>query len=211
MSVHLDSLLQRKPQLQACREGLLESFGAIRDALRSGGKLLLCGNGGSAADAEHWAGELLKGFCSKRALSETEREQLPPELADKLQGALPVIPLTGFLSLSTAFANDVDPAMIFAQLVWALGRRGDAIVGISTSGNARNVCLAMQTARARGLATIGLTGQSGGALRPLVDHCIRAPETETYLIQELHLPLFHCLSLMLEEEFFGSTSHEQRH
>jgi D-sedoheptulose 7-phosphate isomerase len=204
MSAHLDNLLLRKPQLQACRQELLQAFTALRDVLRSGGKLLLCGNGGSAADAEHWAGEMLKGFCSNRTLNEKERATLPPELGDKLQGALPVIPLTGFLSLSTAIANDVDPALTFAQLVWALGAPGDALIGISTSGNARNVCLAMHTARARKLVTFGLTGQSGGELCSLVDHCIRAPETDTYLVQELHLPIFHCLSLMLEEEFFGS-------
>ncbi len=196
----LDALLARIPALETCRADIWRAFELMRDSFQSGGKLLLCGNGGSAADAEHWAGELLKGFCSKRPIGGDSG--LREELAGKLQGGLPTIPLTGFVSLGTAFANDVDATMIYAQLVWALGKPGDVLVGISTSGNAANVGAAMETARAKGLRTVGLTGATGGKLKPLAEVCICAPERETFLIQELHLPIYHCLCFMLEEEFF---------
>ena len=202
MNSHINKLLQRCPELAECRGEIEKSFAILYDCFRSGGKLLLCGNGGSAADAEHWAGELLKGFGQKRPLSQAEKQRLPEALGLKIQGALPVIPLTGFVSLSTAFANDVDPDLIFAQLVWGLGRPGDVLVGISTSGNARNVCAAMEAAQARGVRRIGLSGRTGGKLNPLCEVCIRAPADETYLIQEFHLPIYHCLCLMLEDEFF---------
>ena len=203
MNLHIKNLLERRPQLAACRGDIENAFATLRDCFRSGGKLLLCGNGGSAADADHWAGELLKGFALKRPLSPAEKAGLPPDLAGKLQGALPVIPLTGFAALGTAFANDVDPQLIFAQLIWGLGRPGDVFIGISTSGNARNVCAAMETAKARGMYALGLSGRTGGRLNALCDLCLKVPADETYLIQELHLPIYHCLCLMLEDEFFG--------
>jgi D-sedoheptulose 7-phosphate isomerase len=202
MNPQLARLLERHPQLAVCRADVEAAFGLMQDCFRRGGKLLFCGNGGSAADAEHWAGELLKGFVHRRPLPETERRQLPDELAAKLQEVLPAIPLTGFLSLATAYANDVDPHLVFAQLVWGLGREADVVVALSTSGNARNVCAAMEAAKGRGLRRIGLSGRTGGRLAPLCDVCIRAPAEETYLIQEFHLPIYHCLSLMLEEAFF---------
>ena len=202
MNSHINKLLQRCPELAECRGEIEKSFAILCDCFRSGGNLLLCGNGGSAADAEHWAGELLKGFGQKRPLSQAEKQGLPESLGLKLQGALPVIPLTGFVSLSTAFANDVDPDLIFAQLVWGLARPGDVLVGISTSGNARNVCAAMEAAKARGVRRVGLSGRTGGRLNPLCEVCIKAPSDETYLIQEFHLPIYHCLCLMLEDEFF---------
>ena len=195
--LHLENLIKRVPALSVCRDEIEKAFALLHASFRAKGKLLLCGNGGSASDAEHWAGELLKGFCKKRPLSPEERATLPPDLANRLQGALPVIPLTGFPSLSTAFANDVAPELIFAQLVWGLGNPGDVFVGISTSGNARNICAAAEAARAKGLVTIALTGQSGGKLSPLCDYSIRVPAKETYLIQEFHLPIYHCLCLML--------------
>jgi len=201
-SSHLDDLIRRIPPLALCRSDVERAFAAIRDAYRTQKKVLICGNGGSAADAEHWAGELLKGFRRKRPLSVQEKAKLPFELAAQLQGALPVIPLTGFAAFSTAFANDVVPELTFAQLVWALGQEGDVFIGISTSGNARNVCAAAKTASARGLVTIALTGENGGALKPLCDLSISVPAQETHLIQECHLPIYHCLSLMLEDEFF---------
>jgi len=202
MNSQLAKLLIRQPDLASCQNEIHQVFLVLCASFRQGGKLLLCGNGGSASDAEHWAGELLKGFAQKRALSEKEKASLPPSLRDKLQGALPAIPLTGFPSLSTAFANDVDASLTFAQLVWGLGQPGDVLVGISTSGNAANVCAALETAQARGLVRVGLTGQGGGKLLPLTDHCIRVPSSETYRIQEYHLAIYHCLSLMLEEAFF---------
>jgi len=203
MNPHIANLLRRCPQLDCCRPDVEKTFAILRDSFQGGGKLLLCGNGGSAADAEHWAGELLKGFGQKRPLSQSDKQSLPEALGLKLQGALPVIPLTGFVSLSTAFANDVDPDLIFAQLVWGLGRPGDVLVGISTSGNARNVCAAMDAAKARGMHRVGLSGRTGGRLNLHCDLCIKVPADETYLIQELHLPIYHCLCLMLEDEFFG--------
>ncbi|WP_438483543.1 D-sedoheptulose-7-phosphate isomerase [Oleiharenicola lentus] len=202
----LDELVQRAPELSVNREIIQQCFDALRDCFRHGGKVLLCGNGGSASDAEHWAGELLKGFKRHRALSPQQQATLRPEIATQLQGALPAIPLTGFPALATAFANDVSPELIFAQLTWGLGQRGDVWIGLSTSGNARNVCAAAEVARARGLKVIGLTGSTGGKLAPLCDLAIRVPSTETYRIQEYHLPIYHCLSLMLEDEFFGEAT-----
>jgi len=137
MNSHLIHLLDRRPELEVCQDEIGKVFLALSQCLRNGGKLLLCGNGGSASDAEHWAGELLKGFAQKRC--QNKMASLPGHLRDKLQGALPAIPLTGFSALSTAFANDVDPQLVFAQLIWALGKPGDVLIGISTSGDAVNV------------------------------------------------------------------------
>ena len=165
--------------------------------------MLVCGNGGSAADAEHWAAELLKGFVSRRPLSPDARKGLTSRLAEGLQGALPTIPLTGFLSYRTAFANDVDPDLVFAQLVWALGRPGDVLAVLSTSGESTNVCRAAEVASAREMKVLALTGEAGGQLSRLADVCIRVPARQTHLVQEYHLPVYHCLSLMLEDEFFA--------
>lgn len=200
---HLDYLCERAPELCPLRDQIDASFRMLRDAIANGGKLLLCGNGGSAADADHWTGELLKGFKSKRPLLSAERAGLPAEIADSLQGAIPAIPLTGFAALTTAFANDVSGDLAFAQLTHALGRSGDVFIGLSTSGGARNVCAAARVARVRGLRTLGLTGASGGTLAPLCDICLRVPTAETYRAQEFHLQIYHCLSLMLEVNFFG--------
>jgi len=200
---HLNELFQRQPALAACRGSIEDAYATLRKCFRSGGKILLCGNGGSAADADHWAGELLKGFCKDRPLSQKGRGSLRSAIATKLQGALPAIPLTSFPAASTAFGNDVDPDLAYAQLTSALGRRGDVLVGLSTSGNAKNVCAAAEVARAKGMKVLALTGASGGKLKSLADVCICAPARETYRAQEYHLPIYHCLSLMLEEEFFG--------
>lgn len=202
MSSHLALLLQRCPALEPILPDVKKAFEIISASYEKKGSLYLCGNGGSAADCEHWSGELLKGFCQKRPLSLADQEKLTPELASKLQGSLPAIPLTGFLGLATAFANDVDPQMIYAQLLWGLGKPTDTLVAISTSGNALNVRYALEVARAKGIQTIGLSGKTGGAMKPLCDLCICVPETETYRIQEYHLPIYHCLCLMLEEKFF---------
>ena len=200
---HLAKLIRRLPELAACEASIAEAYAVLHACFKSGGKILLCGNGGSAADADHWAGELLKGFGQKRPLSAKDRKKLPSYVAKHLQGALPAIPLTSFTALTSAFGNDVTSDLAFAQLTAALGRRGDVLVALSTSGNARNVCHAAATARARGLRTIGLTGASGGRLRSLSDICIRVPARETYRAQEYHLPIYHCLSLLLEDAFFG--------
>ena len=202
MNPHLTKLLSYFPELKTCEDEINKIFAALSHSLHQGGKLLICGNGGSAADAEHWTGELLKGFVKKRHLSQKEKDLLPESLANKLQGSLPAIPLTSFQALGTAFANDVDPHLIYAQLVWGLGKPEDVLIGMSTSGNAVNVGLAMEAAKAKGMTRIGLTGQGGGKLLALTDLCLRVPATETYRIQELHLPVYHCLCMMLEDEFF---------
>ena len=200
---HLTDLFQRRPELAGARPAIVEAYELLRTCFRAGGKILLCGNGGSAADADHWAGELLKGFCHDRPLSKSARRGLRPAIASKLQGALPAIPLTAFPAASTAFGNDVDPDLAYAQLTSALGQRGDVLVALSTSGQAANVCAAAEVARAKGMPVIALTGATGGKLKGLSDVCIRAPSRETYRVQEYHLPIYHCLSLMLEAEFFG--------
>src|SRR4051812_407544 len=149
-SSHLTDLLARRPELSAAAPSIQQAFELLRKCFRRGGKVLLCGNGGSAADADHWAAELLKAFCRPRRLSRKERAGLPPAIAAKLEGALPAIPLTSFPAASSAFGNDVDPMLAFAQLVSALGRRGDVLIALSTSGDASNVCAAAHVARARG-------------------------------------------------------------
>lgn len=199
----LDQLVQRLPEITDCRDDIWQCYEILQGTFHKGGKILICGNGGSASDAEHWVGELLKGFRRPRALSAQQCAGIRPEITRHLQGALPAVSLTGFPALSTAFGNDVCAEMIYAQLTWGLGRPGDVWVGISTSGNARNVCAAAEVARAKGLTVIGLTGKTGGALAALCDLCICVPATETFRVQEYHLPVYHCLSLMLEEHFFG--------
>ncbi len=194
---HLSFLLERRPELVGCVEEIRAAYAALAQCFRTGGRVYLCGNGGSAADCEHWAGELLKGFYARRA----PRGDLPAALA-RLQEGLPAIPLTGFLSLRTAVANDIAPELEYAQLVWALGRPGDVLVAISTSGNARNVFLAAQAARQKGLVVLGLSGETGGRLIEVANPCIRVAAGRTHLIQELHLAIYHTLCIALEAEFF---------
>lgn len=202
MSVILPSLFNTHPRLTPCERDIVAATDLMAAAFAAGNKLLLCGNGGSASDADHIAGELLKGFQSNRTLKGEIREKLGDALADKLQGALPAIPLGNFTALNTAYLNDVDGEYAYAQLVLGLGSPGDVLLGISTSGNAKNVCHALRAARALGLKTLGLSGQSGGNMAALCDVCIRVPETETHRVQELHLPVYHALCLLLEETFF---------
>jgi D-sedoheptulose 7-phosphate isomerase len=203
MSLHLNNLVERYPALEACRQDIQHTFDLLTATFLEDRKLLLCGNGGSASDSEHWAGEMLKGFAHARPLSPSMRKGLSPEMAARLQWAFPVIPLTGFPALATAFSNDVDPEYVFAQLVLALGRTGDVLGALSTSGNSANVCRAAEVARARSLPVFALTGATGGKLKTLADVCIRVPATQTPHIQEFHLPIYHCLSLMLEETFIA--------
>ena len=200
-SSHLENLIGRYPALERCRSDIQCAFGLLAAAFDNDRKLLLCGNGGSAADSEHWAGEMLKGFAQLRPLTSSMRRGMQPETASRLQWAFPVIPLTGFPALATAFGNDVDSEYVFAQLVFALGRTGDVLAALSTSGNSANVCRAAEVARARDISVLALTGESGGGLRKLADVCICVPATQTPHIQEFHLPIYHCLSLMLEEAF----------
>ena len=210
MIKHIDYLIGRYPQLAACREDIAKAYGLLETAYSQGRKLLVSGNGGSASDSEHIVGELMKEFKLKRKVYREQAEKMrkiSPELgevlADNLQGALPAISLTGHSSLTTAFMNDSEPELIFAQQVNGYGMSGDVYLGISTSGNSRNVLYAAVTAKSKGMKVIGLTGQRENRLMQYADVCIRVPETETYKIQELHLPVYHCLCLMLEEKFFG--------
>jgi phosphoheptose isomerase len=197
------------PGLDVCASDIEAAYNVLRDCYQSGGKVLTCGNGGSAADAEHIVGELMKGYLLKRPLPEEVRARLkaasPDDgdyLAAHLQGGLPAISLVSQTSLLSAIANDTAADMVYAQQVYAYGREGDALIGISTSGNSANVVRAMQVAYALGLRTIGLTGRTGGKVKPLCDVCIRVPANDTTLVQERHLPIFHVLCAMLEEEFF---------
>jgi len=198
----LEHLLERHPVLGCCSEDILSAGKMLVNVLENGGKLLMCGNGGSAADCEHFSGEILKSFCTNRPIDPKIAAKLPAELADSLEAGLPAIPLTGFLSASTAFANDVNPQLIFAQLTLALGTEKDMLIGISTSGNAANVGYAMDVARAIGMKTLGLTGEDGGKLAQKAQLAIKVPESETYKIQELHLPVYHALCLMIESSMF---------
>ena len=203
MFSHLGDLVERYPALAECRPDIQQAFELLAGTFKRDKKLLLCGNGGSATDAEHWAGEMLKGFAHSRPLSAALRQGLPSDMAARLQWAFPVIPLTGFPAFATAFGNDVEPEYIFAQLVLALGRTGDVLAALSTSGNSSNVCRAAEVARARNLPVLALTGATGGKLKELADVCICVPSTQTAHIQEFHLPIYHCLSLMLEEAFMA--------
>jgi len=198
-----DTLFVHHPRLREIAPEILSSYRCLEATFASGHRLLTCGNGGSAADADHIAGELLKGFILPRRLTPAERTGLPADIADNLQRALPVIPLSGFPSLNTAYCNDCSAAHVFAQLVWALGSPGDTLLAITTSGNSANVCAAAEVARAKGMTIVALTGRDGGKIAHLADHTIIVPEQETYRIQELHLPVFHALCIALEQRFFG--------
>jgi D-sedoheptulose 7-phosphate isomerase len=202
-------LLERYPSLSSSQTGIEKAFELLRECYKNKHKLLVCGNGGSAADAEHIVGELMKTFAQTRVLPDYIKDNLKtvspdrgPYIASKLQPALTAISLTSHTSLNTAFSNDVDPHLIFAQQVIGYGLEGDVIMGISTSGKAENVINALITARAIGLKTIGLTGEAGGRLQEFCDVVIRVKGTETFEIQELHLPVYHALCQMLEIFFF---------
>ena len=208
---NLDLLIMRYPHLECCKGNIIIAFEFIRDCYKNGGKLLVCGNGGSAADAEHIVGELMKGFRKARHLASIEVEKLVEidslmgrTLADNLQGALPAIALDGHPALTTAYMNDCEPIICFAQQVYGYGCKNDVLFAISTSGNSRNVLYAVVAAKAKGMVVIGLTGENDSKLSAMSDVCIRVPSTETYQIQELHLPIYHCLCLMLEDYFFNS-------
>ena len=210
MEEQLNILIERYPNLSVCKEDIRKAYELLECAYQNGRKLLVCGNGGSASDSEHIVGELMKEFKLKRKVygaQATALKAIDPELgqvlADNLQGALPAICLTGHSSLTTAFMNDANADLVFAQQVNGYGKVGDVFLGISTSGNSKNVLYAAVNAKAKGLKVIGLTGAKEKKLMQFADVCIRVPETETYKIQELHLPVYHCLCLMLENRFFG--------
>ncbi len=208
---HLALLVTKYPALQQLQKDIRISFCSIRDAMLEGGTLFVCGNGGSAADAEHIVGELLKGFLLRRPLSRQQQEHFAAacgkgdgdRLATHLQGGLRAVSLCGHPSLATAVSNDISADLVFAQQLFALGRPQDVLLAISTSGNALNVRYAVQTAKAVGMSSIGLTGRSGGMLKQLADMCICVPAEFTPDIQELHVPVYHTLCAMLEAAFFN--------
>lgn len=209
MNEVLSNLLEKYPDLSVCREDINRAFELLYRCYREKGKVLTCGNGGSAADSDHITGELMKGFKSARELPGSIKDKiisLFPEdgdyLCNHLQEALPAISLSSNSALNTAVANDVAPDMIFAQQVYGYGNKGDILIGLSTSGNSHNVLRALQVAKVKGMNTLGLTGQSGGKMNGICDVLIRVPRNSTSEIQELHLPVYHAICLMLEKDFF---------
>ncbi|MCM1334434.1 MAG: SIS domain-containing protein [Bacteroides sp.] len=208
---HIDLLTNRYPVLEKNRREIIDAYLILEECFLSGGKLLIAGNGGSAADSEHMVGELMKGFKLPRKIDPDFSEKLisidgvlGKSLSEHLQGALPAIALDGHCALTTAYMNDCDPLLCFAQQVNGYGKEGDIFLGISTSGNSKNILYAAITARAKGMKVIGLTGDKESKLSEISDVCVKVPQNETYMIQELHLPIYHCLCLMLEERFFSN-------
>lgn len=193
-------LINRYPQLKKCETSIKKALDLIIDTYNKGGKILLSGNGGSAADCEHIAGELLKGFMLKREITD---ERIPEDIRVNLQGGLPAISLVSQSAILTAFANDVEPSMTYAQLVYAYAKENDLLIALSTSGNSKNVVNAVKTAKAIGIHVISMTGESDSLLSELSDVTIRVPEHETYKVQELHLPIYHYLCAETEKYFFG--------
>ena len=208
---HIDLLTERYPSLEPIRQELIDAYLIMEESYSKGGKLLVAGNGGSAADSEHIVGELMKGFKMPRKASsefaeklKTVDEELGTVLAENLQGALPAIALDGHLALTTAYMNDCEPLLCFAQQINGFGKPEDVFLGISTSGNSKNILYAATVAKAKGMKVIGLTGAKDSRMQDFSDICVKAPNTETYMIQELHLPIYHCWCLMLEDKFFGN-------
>ena len=206
----MEELLNRYPTLRVCETEIKKATELLIDMYKSGNKLLLCGNGGSCADCEHIVGELMKGFLSTRPLNEKQRDDMKaknPKLTDEvlsqLQMSLPAVSLTSFSGLNTAFCNDVNPELMYAQSVMGLGKSGDILLCISTSGNSKNCVAAANVAKGLGLTVIAMTGKNGGKLRETADVLIAVPETETYKVQELHLPIYHSLCYSVERHFFA--------
>lgn len=207
---HVDRLVERYPILERCVDDIEAAYLILEECYKNDKKLLIAGNGGSAADSEHIAGELMKRFKILRPVPTefaNKLREIDPvrgeNLAMNLEQGLMAIPLVAHEALSTAYINDVDGLGVFAQQLYGFGRQGDVFLGISTSGNSKNVISATVVAKALGIKVIGLTGANGGELANMADVAIKVSETETYMIQELHLPVYHCLCLMLEDRFFG--------
>lgn len=205
----IEILVERYPQLNVIKQDLINAVEKIIEAYKNGNKIMVCGNGGSAADSLHIVGELMKAFVLPRKLTAEMQEKIekvsskPEYLQKNLQMALPAISLVNEVSLLTAYANDMAPDLNFAQQVLGQGKKGDILIAISTSGNSENVIYAVEVAKAMDITSISLTGKSGGKLKNLSDITIAVPETETYKIQELHLPVYHAICLAIEAEFFG--------
>ncbi len=203
----LEKLIESFPDLKNSIPEMIKAYEDILSCYDHGGKLLLCGNGGSASDCEHIAGELLKGFTLKRKLPRAMRDKFIKQgadetFADNLQGALPAISLVNQTAFSTAFLNDVNPWFVFAQQVYGLGKEGDVLLGISTSGNSKNIINAAIVAKQKKMRVIVLTGKDGGKLAAVSDIAIRVPAGETYRVQEYHLPVYHALCEMIERHYW---------
>lgn len=192
--------MNRYPKLEACREDIERAAELMINTYKNGGKVLVCGNGGSAADSEHIVGELMKGFMKKRPVDD---ERIPEDMRGGLQGALPAISLPSQCAVLSAFINDVEPEMMYAQLVYGYAREGDLVIGLSTSGNSKNVVNALRVAKSVGAETLALTGERESLLSEMCDVTIRVPETETYKVQEMHLPVYHYLCAETERYFFA--------
>lgn len=205
----MEKLLKRYPALEAVSDEIRSALSLLTETYKNGGKLLLCGNGGSAADCDHIVGELMKSFKMKRPIAPALKESLEnlgedgAYLAKTLEAGLPAVSLCEHNSLSTAYGNDRAPDAVFAQQLSVLGSKGDTLLALTTSGNSRNCVLAAIAAKAKGLSVIAITGQDGGRIAKLADVTVKLPESETYLVQELTLPLYHYLCAELEKNFFG--------
>lgn len=207
---YVNILIKRYPELQSQTDNIMMAYKLLKECYEHGGKLLVAGNGGSAADSEHIVGELMKGFENPRKLSPEYRKRLTEVnkdagdvLGENLQQSLPAIALDGHVALSTAYMNDCEPLLCFAQQVNGFGLKQDVFLGISTSGNSKNIIYAATVAKAKGMKVIGLTGANDSELSKMSDVTIRSSQTRTYMVQEHHLPIYHCLCLMLENHFFG--------
>lgn len=206
----MNELMERYPALESCKADIEHAAELMLSAYRAGGKIMVCGNGGSCADSDHIVGELMKGFLQKRPMNQAQREAFSntlgddaKELVEKLQGGIPAISLPAQGAVLSAFANDVDAELMYAQLVFGYARKGDLLIGLSTSGNSKNVVAAAKVAKALGLSTLALTGSSESKLSTICDCTVRVPETETFKVQELHLPVYHYLCAYLEQVIFG--------
>jgi len=199
----LEKMFLDNQGLEICRNEIIEAYETILGCYKKNGTVLVCGNGGSAADSEHIVGELMKGFLKQRNISEKHKKIIGDEnLSNYLQGALPAISLVSQSSVLTAYINDVKPDMVYAQLVYGYRNPNNILIGITTSGNSRNIINAIKVAKAFKMKTIGFTGQGGGALSSLCDNMLRMPAIETYRVQELQLPVYHVLCAMVESEMF---------
>lgn len=203
MNSIFNELITRYPSLEVCSVQILNAYKIMLDGFKNGGKLLCCGNGGSAADCDHLVGELMKGFLKKRPFDEKEKQLFNDSFMSKnLQKGLPAISLCAHSALMTAFENDVAPTLVFAQQVCAYAKENDFLVAFTTSGNSENIVYALKAAKACGIKSIAVTGEKESRCSALADVCIRLPETETFKVQELTLPVYHCLAAMIENKFF---------
>lgn len=199
----LERTISNHPALSVCREEIIRAYDILMSCYQKGGMVLICGNGGSAADSEHIVGEFMKGFLKKRPLTSLDRDLIGDEnLSKNMQGALPAVSLVSQTSIATAFMNDVEPDMVFAQQVYGYKNEKNVLIGLTTSGNSKNIVNSVKIANAFKMNSIGITGEDGGQMKGICTVTIKAPAKETYRVQEYHLPIYHALCAMVESEFF---------